>query len=262
MANYIDKQILAEAYTHLDIEIFEDKERLEKLKIELISFFKERASFIFETDVEILVEFEEGSLKTKIIAIGSVATVIAGVVCNYASFKDGIKQLANDAAAIAQSANIEVIFRTKTPYCDRLRIEKRKGIFGKVQSLLAELESISGDVDESKLPTEIRSLENENKIIEKLVRWGEKADVMFEKLEAGDAQACVAEGLIEEMAKFPRDFPWQENLGSSTLTRGLIESDGRLSLEIFGASARYKAALAAITTRLNQRVEQNANLNP
>lgn len=39
MANYINKEILAEAYTHLDIELFDDKVRLNKEggQVQLIS---------------------------------------------------------------------------------------------------------------------------------------------------------------------------------------------------------------------------------
>ncbi|MFY0448402.1 hypothetical protein ACOMHD_10190, partial [Xanthomonas codiaei] len=129
MANYIKKEILAEAYTHLDIEIFDDKLRLDQLRSELTAFFKERASFLFGTDVDIVVEFEEGSLKTRVIAFGSAAAVIAGAIGAYPSFKEGVTHIANDAVAIAQSANIEVIFRTRTAYCDRLRVEKRRGVF-------------------------------------------------------------------------------------------------------------------------------------
>lgn len=130
MANYIKAEILAEAYTHLEIDLFEDKAKLESLKRELTSFFQERASFLFGTDVEIKVEFEEGSLKTKIIAIGSAAATLTAVVGAYGDFRQSVTQLASDATSLAQSANMEVIFRTKTPHCDRLRIEKRKGVFG------------------------------------------------------------------------------------------------------------------------------------
>ena len=97
MANYINSEILAEAYTHLEIDLYEDKVKLATLKQELTTFFHERASFLFGTDVEIKIEFEEGSLKTKIIAIGSAAATIVGVLGSYGDFRQSVNQLANDA---------------------------------------------------------------------------------------------------------------------------------------------------------------------
>lgn len=47
MANYIDEEILCEAYSHLDVGVFHDKEKLDKLEREVTSFFRERAYFLF-----------------------------------------------------------------------------------------------------------------------------------------------------------------------------------------------------------------------
>ena len=126
MANYITNEVLSEAYTHLDIHIFEDKVKLEALRQELIRFYHERASFLFGADVQIKVIFEEGSLRTRIVAIGSAAVMIATAVAGYGSFRQSVIQLSSDAVALAQAANLEVIFRTKTPYCDRIRVENVK----------------------------------------------------------------------------------------------------------------------------------------
>ncbi|MBB4128796.1 hypothetical protein GGR77_004127 [Xanthomonas translucens] len=256
MANYINKEILAEAYTHLDIELFEDKERLQQLRRELTTFFKERASFLFETDVDIVVEFEEGSLKTRIIAIGSAAAVIAGTVSAYPSFKEGVTHIANDAAAIAQSANIEVIFRTRTPYCDRLRVEKRKGVFGRVQALLVDLEGIADDIDGSKLPTGRKGIDSVDALNDRLIGWNEKADVLFSRFEEKDTQACVAQGLLEELDKFPTDFPWQKELADSSLKSQIAGSDMRVASKIAGLSTRYKMIIEAVKKKLRTRVRQ------
>ncbi len=256
MANYINKEILAEAYTHLDIEIFDDKEKLQQLKSDLTIFFKERASFIFETDVDIVIEFEEGSLKTRVIAIGSVAAVIAGAVSAYPSFKEGITSIANDAAAIAQSANIEVIFRTKTPYCDRLRIEKRKGVFGRVQVLLGDLDAIVGDIEIAKLPTGKKSIREADKLNDRLLQWDEKADLLFEKFEDDNTKACVAEGLIEEFGKLPNEFPWEQEVDKSQLRSQIVQSDTATEVSIAGLSARYKIIKKSVADKLKKRYEQ------
>ena len=256
MANYIKKEILSEAYTHLDIKLFNDKEKLETLRKDLTSFFKERASFIFETEVDILIEFEDGSLKTRVIAIGSAAAVIANVVSAYPSFKEGVTQLANDAAVIAQSANFEVIFRTKTPYCDRLRVEKRKGVFGRVQALLIELESIATDIENSKLPSGKKAIAATDNIIDSLLQWDEKVDVLFEKFEDSNTEACIAEGLKKEFDQLPSDFPWQKEITQSNLKSQIVDSDPQASIAITGLSTRYKATKFALQKKLIQRYKQ------
>ncbi|MFO3704514.1 hypothetical protein ACI6Q5_05895 [Xanthomonas codiaei] len=256
MANYIKKEILAEAYTHLDIEIFDDKLRLDQLRSELTAFFKERASFLFGTDVDIVVEFEEGSLKTRVIAFGSAAAVIAGAIGAYPSFKEGVTHIANDAVAIAQSANIEVIFRTRTAYCDRLRVEKRRGVFGRVQALLVELEGITADIEASKLPTGRKSIETIDTLNDRLIRWDEKADILFSKFEDQDTEACIAEGLLEEAANLPADFPWQKELVASSLRSQIVDSDIRVASQIAGLSSRYNAVLKSIKKKLEKRLKQ------
>ncbi|MFA1260155.1 hypothetical protein ACDJ03_12575 [Xanthomonas axonopodis pv. nakataecorchori] len=240
----------------MDIELFDDKVRLDQLRSELIAFFKERASFLFETDVDIVVEFEEGSLKTRVIALGSAAAVIAGAVGAYPSFKEGVTHIANDAVAIAQSANIEVIFRTRTPYCDRLRVEKRKGVFGRVQALLVELDGITADIEASKLPTGRKSIETIDALTDRLVGWDEKSDILFSKFEDQATEACIAEGLLEEVANLPADFPWQKELVASSLKSQIVDSDIRVASQIAGLSSRYNAVLEAIKNKLKKRVKQ------
>ena len=70
MANYLKKDILCEAYTHLDIGLYENKEELDKLKRNMQNFLEERARFLFGDEVTVQVSFEEGSLKTTLTVLG------------------------------------------------------------------------------------------------------------------------------------------------------------------------------------------------
>lgn len=253
MANYINSEILAEAYTHLEIDLYEDKVKLATLKQELTTFFHERASFLFGTDVEIKIEFEEGSLKTKIIAIGSAAATIVGVLGSYGDFRQSVNQLANDATSLAQSANMEVIFRTKTPHCDRLRIEKRKGVFGRVASLLNDLDAVSSKLSESKLPTNNVRLNNANKVTDSLIAWEADTNKLFLKFEDPETIACVADGLLAELKKMPRSFPWQRELSQPGFRAQIVDADSNFSGAVAGASARYAATLKSVEKKLEDR---------
>lgn len=257
MANYIKSEVLAEAYTHLEIELYDDKVKLEALRSELAAFFGERASFLFGSDVEIRIEFEEGSLKTKIIAIGSAAATLAAVVGSYGDFRQSVTQLANDAVGLAQAANMEVIFRTKTPHCDRLRIEKRKGVFGRVASLLNELDSISSKIAESRFPTNHIRLKEANAAVDSLLTWDRTVDNLFSKFDSSETEACVAEGLLSEVRKMPGQFSWHSELTQSSMKASIVEADASFAGQVAGASARYSAALKSIKKKLADRLTQS-----
>ncbi len=261
MANYITTEILSEAYTHLDIELFEDKAKLEELRKELTKFFHERASFLFGAEVEIKVVFEEGSLRTRVIAIGSAAVMLTSVVGSYGSFRESVFQLANDAVTLAQSANMEVIFRTKTPYCDRLRIEKRKGVFGRVAALLSEFDAINLKIESSRLPTNIGKLKEINATTDALLAWDGSVDKLFEKFEGPDTETCIADGLLQEVKALPIQFNWQNDLNQNNFRAKITSSDPDFSGQVAAASARYSASVKAIQKKLNDRITQNEPKN-
>lgn len=254
MANYITSEVLAEAYTHLDIELFDDKAKLEALRKDLTSFFHERASFLFGGDVNITVVFEEGSLRTKIIATGHAACILAGVIGSYGTFRESVVSLANDAVSLAQAANMEVIFRTKTPYCDRLRIEKRKGIFGRVASLLSELDAVAKEVGDSQLPANPVKLKRVNDTVDKLVAWDDSVDKLFAKFEGPETEACLSEGLLDEVKKIHRNLPWHKELQQPTFRTQIATADPKHAGNVAAASARYSATVKAIEKKLKSRM--------
>ena len=56
MANYINREVLCEAYTHLDIQTYSKQEDREKLEAELKEFIQPRAKFMFGDAVEVNIE--------------------------------------------------------------------------------------------------------------------------------------------------------------------------------------------------------------
>lgn len=254
MANYIKSEVLAEAYTHLEIELFEDKVKLEALRQELTSFFHERASFIFGGDVKITVVFEEGSLRTKVIATGKAALIIGGAIGAYGGFRESVASLANDAVALAQSANMEVIFRTKTPHCDRLRIEKRKGVFGRVSSLLTDLDSLAKELEESTFPTTVTKLRQVNGVVDRLLTWDSNADKLFAKFESSETDACVSEGLLAEVKKLPRQFSWHQELLAPSFRTQMATAETNYLGQVAASNARYAASLKSIEKKLKDRM--------
>lgn len=259
LANYIDEEILCEAYTHLEIDIFQDKAKLAKLKSELISFMEERAKFFFlGDDVQVKIEFEEGSLKTRIIVIGAAVSTIVSGISAYGSFRSGVDQIAKDATMLAQSANQELIFRTRTAYCDRISIERRKGVFGRVDALLGELDVIRPMISESTLPSRPIELKTFNGAVEKLVEWDTKADKLFGKLNTVQTQECIAAGLLEELDKFPDAAPWEADLTNKSFRASLVSADPEKEADLVAAAARFASLMKSLREKMAARVKANA----
>ncbi|EGD03911.1 hypothetical protein B1M_14127 [Burkholderia sp. TJI49] len=259
LANYIDEEILCEAYTHLEIDIFQDKAKLAKLKHELAAFMEERAKFFFlGDDVRVKVEFEEGSLKTRVIVLGAAASTLVAGISAYGSFRSGVDQISKDATMLAQSANQELIFRTRTAYCDRISIEKRKGVFGRVDALLGELDAVRLIVADPKLPTRSIDLREFNGASDKLVEWDSKADKLFGKLSAAETQGCIAAGLLEELERFPDAAPWEADLRKRSFRATLVESDPKRAADLAAAAAKYAAVIRSLRSKMEARVKLNA----
>lgn len=251
MANYISTEILAEAYTHLEIDTFNNKPELEKLRRELTSFFQERASFFFGPHVKIHVEFEEGSLKTKIVAIGSLAAVL---VSGYTDFRAGISQLSDDSSMLAQAANMEVVFRTRTAPCDRIRVEKRKGVFGRVDALITELDAAKHKLINAPFPRTHVQLKHTSDAIAALLAWDNNVDRVFDKFDDPKTTECVAHGLLGELAKLPGSVPWAQQMRGNGIRVSMTQADPHLAGLIDAEAARYPATIKSVEKKLKARL--------
>jgi hypothetical protein len=253
MARYISKEILCEAYTHLDIDIFDDKVALAKLKTTLLPFFEERAKFLLGDDVEIEIVFEPGSLKTKLRVLGSAGVALALAVNSYGSFRESITSLARDATTLTESANLEVIFRTKTQYCDRITIEKRKGVFGRVDELISSLDKLKSNINADQPPTATKAVHDTNATIDRLLEWNKRVDALFEKLDSGTTKQCIADGLVPELQKFPTEFGWNKLLTGNGIRGATIRADASKLAELESLNARLNSVVKSLRKDMKAR---------
>lgn len=254
MANYIDRELLCEAYTHLDIENYSGIEERQRLEAELRDFIQPRAQFIFGEEVDLRFEFEEGSLKTKIAVLGSVATLIA----SYGDFRQGADQLSRDAVVLAQAANLEVIFKTRTNLCDRIRIEKRSGVFGRISELLRAAETIRDNAGHHRFPNTERDLYEVNVNIDALNAWYTDAEKLIHKLETDETRACVAAGLLEELERFPMQLPWYAEAHKDSFRARMLQEDVDLAARVDALAAHYARLLELIKQGLRRVVDASA----
>lgn len=276
MANYLKKDILCEAYTHLDIGLYENKEELDKLKRNMQNFLEERARFLFGDEVTVQVSFEEGSLKTTLTVLGAVSTVLAvtagvlghandivdngtNLVQNISEFRGAVKHLSQDSTNLAQSANLELIFRTKTAYCNRVYVEKRRGIFGRVDEYLTTLESIKKQLILSELPRTNTKLDEFNRITESLIDLDGKLNKFFTKTDNFETEACISAGILEEMDNsIPTTVPWKKEVTSNSLKSRIAISDPKFAGEVAGSVARYEETVKQIKANMLERVKNHA----
>lgn len=257
MANYIDREILCEAYTHLDVDTFSDQNSRQNLENQLRQFIAPRAEFIFGREVELEISFEDGSLKTKIAILGAVATMVA----SYGDFKEGIESLSRDASLLAQSANLEVIFKTRAAHCDRIRIEKRTGVLGRVNHLLSSAEKIRDESGHSRIPASTVDLRRTTENVDDLQAWYHEADKLISKLDSVEAKACVAAGLLEELERFPDDLVWLEATRRDNFRARMLIEDVELAAALDAIAARYARLLAVTREHLRRYVAAAAPRN-
>lgn len=259
MANYIKNEVLSESYSHLNIDLGDDPVALDKLKLELVSFFTERAQFFFGEAVAVEVEFDTGSLITRIKVVGKAAIIIGIAINTYGNFRQSIDYLVKDSTLLAQSANLEIVFRTKTEYCDRMRIEKRKGVFGRIDELLGELDSIKASIKQTKMPRSKKAADSYSKHqLDRLISWEERLNKLMAKLDHNDTKACVSSGFLEELETLPESLPWENDTESKNISSVLVKSDPELYAEVKGLTIRYKRTIQQIKKALENQVKEFA----
>jgi len=255
VARYISQEILCEAYTRLNTNLYNTDEARARLRDQLLPFFEERARFLLGDEVQVEIVFETGSLITKLRVVGSAGLIVLPLLTGYAPFKESVSQLTRDVTLLAESANLEVLFRTNTPYCDRINIEKRKGVFGRVDDLLSRLDKIGREISSDVLPNSTRAVEEVEAKVDAIVDWNGKVGELFSKLDSAETKVCVSQGLLDELAKFPASFGWTQLLLSAGIRGSSVRSDASLLGKLSGSNTRLKVTLTSIQKDLKQRMD-------
>ena len=258
MANYIDDEILCEGYTHFSVKEYPDEEALAKLKDEIVLFMQDRAKFLLGDDVRIIVEFEEGSLKTTVKVVGSAALVIALAIGDYGSFRSGVKQATDDVTMLAQSANLELIFRTKTASCDRLRLESRKGVLGRVDNLLSVLEQTRSLTGQTELPAKRAEQAKFKSAVVQLLEWEKRSDKLLSKISDSSTKACIAAGFAEELEKFAEEPQWVVTLHSKEFKAIMVATDTANLARLSELAALYTTTVEALKRNLKVHMKMSA----
>ncbi|HTB82930.1 MAG TPA: hypothetical protein VK742_04685 [Candidatus Sulfotelmatobacter sp.] len=144
MADYIDKNILCQAYVHVELPEGMTENQLEEIKSQLSTFATLRGKFFVYDDVIVDVEFKEGSLKAYITIAGAIYIAIG----QYGSFRSGVDFIYTDVKRLAESIVAECLFMTRARHEAIRRTEARTGVIGSLKILVDDMNQLEGSVGE------------------------------------------------------------------------------------------------------------------
>lgn len=242
MANYIDKEIICESYIHLNIPDDFTDEKIEEISKAVKKFFDERVKFFLGDDVITQMKVDEGSLKLTLTAIGTVATLLGGFVINYGSFRDGLKEIYMDSQLLAQATNLESVFLTKTPACDRLHSEARTGVIGRSAVLVTKMETLISNVNNIKAPSTYSEIKKIEETINSINNWSVDVVKLLSKIQSDEDRFCLAKGFNFAIKQLPKQMPAKLLLEEDSIKK-LALKNSKLDLIASSAFTRYMAAV-------------------
>jgi len=185
VANYINKNILSQAYIHVEPKGIETEEELEVFKNKITEFARSRTNFFLGENLDINIEFEDGSIKARITIMGTIFLLLNGV-SNYKNFREGLQLLHSDAKWLSDAIISESLFETKAKHHDVIRVEARTGIIGSVYKIINQLEQIRNGVNGAMFAIDVANkIEQVEKDIYKLIdNINDKSDKLLVTKEA------------------------------------------------------------------------------
>jgi len=142
MANYVNKDILCQAYIHIE-PVGMTEEKLEAFNQVISEFIDKRGKFFVYDTIDTDLTFKEGSLKVYATIVGSIYIAIS----QYGSFRSGVDYLAADAKRLSDVIISECLFQTKSRHSDIIRVEARVGVIGQIKVIIDEIRSINSEIN-------------------------------------------------------------------------------------------------------------------
>ncbi len=201
MADYINKNILSQAYVHVEPTAFETEEDLERFKLNLTQFTKSRVEFFLSPDLPVEIEFEDGSLIARVTVMGTIGLLFTGI-SNYKNFRDGIQLIYSDSKRLTEYIIAETTFQSGARQQNVIRLEARVGIIGSIQKVINQLESIKRGANGAMMVSDVsKKIDEANKELKKLFQ--NINDESDKELVRAGLESIAAE--IPDTPKAPKD---------------------------------------------------------
>lgn len=198
MADYVHRNILCQAYVHVDV--FEDfDECVALLEKNAVPIVQERASFFLYEGAGVDLTSDEGSVKSRITIFGTLILALQGIK-DYKDFREGVTLLASDVERVAQVAVTETLFALKARNNDIVRIEVRLGVVGQLRRTISEIDRIKEENGLVLSRTQVQRLDILRDDIERVLDNLKDADDV--RLVSGELYA-----LVERLPESPLPGP-------------------------------------------------------
>lgn len=195
MADYINKNILSQAYIHVEPTSLETEEQLAEFQENITDFARSRSDFYFHPDVSIEIVFEEGSLKARVTVLGTLFLLMQGV-SNYPDFKEGVSLIHNDSKRLAEYIVSEAQFIAGSKHQNVIRLEARTGVVGSLHKVILQLEQIKRGASGSILAKDL---------ISKLDKAQEEIETLVDNLQEQPDIDLVRNGLADVVKEIPEN---------------------------------------------------------
>ncbi len=164
MADYIDKNILCQAYIHVHLDDRLSAAQLSEIRSHLEQYASSRGKFFISPEVVAEVEFKEGSLKSYLTLAGALYIAIG----QYGSFRSGVDCLYTDTKRLSDALVAESLFSTQSRFQQVIRTEARVGVIGSLKAVVDDMESIEtlqGQVSVSEIARRINKLKADSQTL-------------------------------------------------------------------------------------------------
>lgn len=191
MADYIDKNILCQAYIHIEPENLSESQYstyLEHLRVFAIA----RTRFFLYQEAEIQVEYKEGSLKAYITVFGTLTGLYAGIA-QYPDFKAGAVAIYEDSKRLSEYLVSEGLFSAGAKHDQVLRVEARTGIVGSLRGVVADLDYIQ----------RLNGTADQKTIADRMARVRADVQALTDNLHTEEDVKLVRVGLLEMSGGLP-----------------------------------------------------------
>ena len=192
MANYVNKDILCQAYVHIEPTNMSEAALAEFNKTISI-FIEQRGKFFINKDVDTAVELKDGSLKVYVTVLGSIYAVVSA----YGSFRAGVDYLSSDIKRLSDTVVSECLFQSKCRHDDVIHLEARVGVIGQLKNISDEIIAINTIMQSKPL----------DQVIARLDRLESEILRMEKNLHAPNDIPYVRQSLLEMIEELIPEIP-------------------------------------------------------
>lgn len=137
---------ISETYIKFDLQFNESNKKI--IKNAYLEYVGSQTKFLLNDSLDknliVTIEYEKGSLKTRIIVWG---TSIYLVVANYGSFRAGIREMINDSKDFSGFICSTIIQDPQINANNIVTFQKRKGIPGRLDEIFIQIDSLQRNVN-------------------------------------------------------------------------------------------------------------------